>query len=167
MHNTDIENDIKKATDINRAFETIKKEISTNGGDSSIKVESEEYNVNDEDKCKNCNWKKQEIRVTDTKAFAIKKLIELFSHSEEGERAKGRTILLYFSLGFIAFIFVIELGIIVAQGLGKLKLENIIFLGTIGSITSAIIFTFRLISKYLYNNETDKILQTIEKLFDK
>ena len=165
------ENCQEQAKNIENAFAEIKKEaksIQNSSIDETMNEEETRYTTLN---CKNCDIKKEilesKIKVTDSRAFAIKSLVDLFSHSEEGERAKGRIILLYFSLGFISFIFIVELVIIILQGLGKLNLEKSIFLGTLGSITSAIIFTFRLISKYLYNNDKDKILETIEKLFDK
>lgn len=165
----------EEASQINIKFDELKKMARNTPNEKidseKIDNEVEENIVKKNIECKNCNLKtefyKSDIKTTDAKAYAIKKLVELFSVSEEGERANGRKVLLIFSLIFIAGIFLIELIIIILQGLEILKLDNIIFLGTIGSITSAIIFTFKLISKYLYNNEKDKILETIVKLFEK
>lgn len=161
----------EQANNIQNAFDEIKEEAKSIKNNSIDKPLNEEETCYTSLNCKNCDIKKEilesKVKFTDPKAFAIKSLVDLFSHSEEGERAKGRTILLYFSLGFISIIFIVELIIIILQGLGKFQLETSIFLGTLTSITSAIIFTFRLISKYLYNNDKDKILETIEKLFGK
>lgn len=163
-----IEDAEEEANNYNEAFSKIKEEAKR-AEKSAVEKDIEEERKSIIYDCNQCSYKEQsyEIRKTDTKAFAIRSLVELFSNSEEGEKTIGRKILLYFSLVFITIIFIVELGIIISQGLEILKLEKIVFLGTLGSITSAIIYTFKLISKYLYNNEKDKILETIEKLFDK
>lgn len=102
-----------------------------------------------------------------TKFFVIRKLIELFLEIEKGEKKDGRKEILFLCKLMIWFIVIFEAGIILAQGLGYLKLNNIVFLGTIGTITSGIIFVLKIVTKSLYNDESDKVLKTVETIISK
>lgn len=135
---------------------------------TNIKLHSESKVISKEcDSCKEIiKIEEFKAKTNNPKAFAIYKLVELFSANESGEKAKGRNRLLIFCMIFISIIFIFEVGLVILQGLNIIKLQNIVFLGTIGTIMTAIIFILKLIAKYLYNNESDKILKTIEKVIE-
>lgn len=102
-----------------------------------------------------------------TKFFVIRKLIELFLEIEKGEKRNGRKEILSLCKLMIWFIVLFEAGVILAQGLGYLKLNDIVFLGTIGTITSGIVFLLKVVTKSLYNDESDKVLKTVETIINK
>lgn len=102
-----------------------------------------------------------------TKYYAIKKLIDLFLETEQGEKSKGRKKILELCEVLIWVILIFEIGLIVFQGLGHIKLDKVTFLGTIGTITSGIVFLLKIVTKSLYNDESDKVLKTVETIINK
>ncbi|MGL5100740.1 MAG: hypothetical protein ACRC6B_12065, partial [Fusobacteriaceae bacterium] len=102
-----------------------------------------------------------------TKFYVIRKLIDLFLELEQGEKKQGRKDILFLCKILITFIVVFEVFLIVAQGFGWMKLDKVIFLGTIGTITSGVVFLLKVVTKSLYNDESDKVLKTVEAIINK
>lgn len=117
----------------------------------------------------NKNQKEAEVEQTTniTKYYILRKLIDLFLESEQGEKAEGRKVILWCSVILIYAILIFEVILIIAQGLGWIKLDVVVFLGTIGTITSGAVFILKTVTKSLYNDESDKILKTVEKIAEK
>ncbi|MGL4988856.1 MAG: hypothetical protein ACRC5F_06420 [Cetobacterium sp.] len=102
-----------------------------------------------------------------TKFYVIRKLIDLFLELEQGEKKDGREDILLLCKKLVYGILGFEFFIIVSQGFGWMKLDKVIFLGTIGTITSGVVFLLKVVTKSLYNDETDKVLKTVEAIINK
>ncbi|MGL5427374.1 MAG: hypothetical protein ACRDAS_05605 [Cetobacterium sp.] len=101
------------------------------------------------------------------KFYIVGKLVNLFLEIEKEEKSPARTKMFILCVVTIAFILLLETGLIIAQGLEVIKLSNVIFLGTIGTITTGIIVLLKIIATSLYNNESDKVLKTVEAIINK
>ena len=116
--------------------------------------------------CYNCKF--YNIDNNNYKEFAVKKLIDLFAKLEELKKKSGRERLLNYSLWYVAIITTIGIILIIVQGfnIATFKLNTSFFIMSLLSITSTVLYTLKLISKYLFENEKDKILQVVEKVLN-
>ncbi|MGL5049571.1 MAG: hypothetical protein ACRC6E_02940 [Fusobacteriaceae bacterium] len=149
MYNENQNNSIKYLNDLSgKPSDQIKEEIQENQ-----KIDEKQ----------NTDSQKSEV----TKFYVIRKLIDLFLELEQGEKKQGRKDILFLCKILITFIVVFEVFLIVAQGFGWMKLDKVIFLGTIGTITSGVVFLLKVVTKSLYNDESDKVLKTVEAIINK
>lgn len=143
--------------------QTTKEFIAGLGGKKAVLVEGKKLKDEDEDDIPDSTLTSPKA----TKYYALRQLINLFLQSEKGEKSEGRKVILWTSIVLISTILLFEFGLIYLQAIGKIKLDTTVFLGTIGTITAGAVFILKTVAKSLYNDESDKVLNTIEKIVEK
>ncbi len=154
----------QESIDVSKVLENLEQRKNKNEVLETIDNPKFDENLDDSD----CIMKDTKIPIVekDPRQYTLNKLVDLFHHSETKDKSEDRKKLLEFTMIFIAVIFAFAIIVILLQGLNIIKLEQGYFIGLISSILATITFILRTISKYLFNNDSDKILKTIEKIVE-